>query len=617
MNRLVAVIVVLVSGAFLVACGTTDEPEVPPPTATTELPASATGSPGGGHPNVTELIAHAQEVMDRQSFRGGWAFAPSQPESAFSYVPGHTLIEDIGGEFARYTLLSDGETFSSSSGARWLTSPEGPAIWVFLGVLLDPRVVLRFAASPEIVGEEVIDGRTHLIVSAGLNLEAILGMMPPQEPHVRISMGFPYPERADAQELEKLGYEVSGSLLEDSAMWEAFKGPYQLSISERGDRPGQPRDEWDIQVTVIINEVAALEPSAKQELRAALEAYGADPDLIEDAQVRPVVQDAREDLRQQFQDPKVRLWIDVETGLVRRLGTRPVSPDWDEYEAIGFWGYGDDIKLQVPTDVMDSRRAYALGWLADRGFQALNEALQYHEAQHGHYPDALTPETVGDAFEALGFVWPTNPFNDAPMRHAPGSPGDFRYVGYGNDYSLQVRGWDQLRASRLAESGEVEGALKPNALEENLDYVRSLDFPVLWLGLRSGEPAQNEMELTALTLTEANACPPEPACIWPVRFAYGTAELSSRLLLFLERPRGESDVPKGEQTQIAGLEAIMLVTEDPLPHRADLSAWRATVWLPESVIRVEATPKIGGPERNPFNSESGLTAIIRLLTDFR
>ena len=617
MNRQLVVIILLAFGAFVVACGTTDEPEVAPPTTTTEFPASATDAPGGGPPNAPELVARAEEAMDQQSFRGGWAFAPSQPGSAFSYVPGLTLIEDIGGEWARYILLSDKAAFYSGGGARWLTSDEDPSFRVFLGVLLDPRVALRFAASPEIVGEEVIDGRTHLIVSAGLDAEAILDMTPPQEPHVRIIMGFPYPEGADAQELEGLGYEVFGSLLKDSAEWEAFKGPYQLRFSERANQPGQPRDEWKVWITVIVREATALEASAKQELRAALEAYGADPDLIEDARVRPVVQDTREDLRQQFQDPKVRLWIDVETGLVRRLGTRPVSPDWDEYEAIGFWGYGDDIKLQVPTDVMDSRRANALGGLAERGFQALNEALRYYEAQHGRYPDALTPETVGDALEALGFVWPTNPFNDAPMRHAPSSPGDFRYTGYGDDYLLQVRGWDMPRVSRLAESGEVEEAPKPNTLEEDLDYVRSLDFPVFWLGLRSGEPAQNEVELPALTLTEAIACPPEPACIWPVRFAYGTAEHSSRLLSFLERPRGESDVPKGEQTRIAGLEAIMLVTEDPLPHRANLSAWRATVWLPESVIRVAAIPKIGGPERNPFNSESGLTAIIRLLMELR
>ena len=600
MNRLVAVMVVLAFGSFFAACGTTDGPD-------------------DGPPSATDLLARSQEAMDQQSFRGGWAFVPSQPESAFSYVPGLTLLQDTGhgGEWARYILLSDGATFSSSGGARWLTSPEDPTSRVFLGVISDPRVALRFAASPEIVGEEVIDGRTHLIVSTGLDAEAILDMAPPQEPHVRIVMGFPYPKGSDAQELEGLGYEVFGSLLEDSARWEAFKGPYQLSFFERGDRPGQPREEWDIRVTVIINGAAALEASAKQELRAALEAYGADPDLIENARVMPVVQDAGEDMRQQLQNLKVRLWIDVETGLIRRLGIGPVSPDWDEYQAIGFWGYGDDIHLRAPTDVMDFRRADALDGVTKRGFHALEEALRYYEAQHGRYPDALTPETVGDALEALGLVWPTNPFNDAPMRHAPGSPGDFGYAGYGNDYSLEIHGWDLPTVSRTAESGEVEEAPKPNTLEENLDYVRSLDFPVFWLGLRSGEPAQNDVELPALTLTEAAACPPEPVCIWPVRFAYGTAEHGSRLLSFLERPRGESDVPKGEQTEIAGLEAIMLVTEEPLPHRADLSVWRATIWLPESVIRVAATTVTEDPEGNPFNSESGLTATVRLLTDLR
>ena len=617
MNRQLVVIILLAFGAFVVACGTTDEPEVAPPTTTTELPASATDAPGGGPPNAPELVARAEEAMDQQSFRGGWAFAPSQPESAFTYAPGLTLLQDMGGEWARYILLSDKAAFYSGGGARWLTSDEDPSFRVFLGVVSDPRVALRFASTPEIVEEEAIDGRTHLIVSTGLDAEAILDMTPPQEPHVRIIMGFPYPEGADARELEGLGYEVFGSLLKDSAEWEAFKGPYQLRFSERANQPGQPRDEWKVWITVIVREATALEASAKQELRAALEAYGADPDLIENARVMPVVQDAGEEMRQQLQDLQVRLWIDVETGLIRRLGIGPVSPDWDEYQAIGFWGYGDDIHLQVPADIMDSRRADALDGVAKRGFHALNEALRHHEAQHGRYPDALTPETVGDALEALGFVWPTNPFNDAPMRHTPGTPGDFRYTGYGDDYALEVHGWDLPTAGRKAEFGEVEEAPKPNTLEEDLDYVRSLDFPVFWLGLRSGEPAQNEVELPALTLTEAAACPPEPVCIWPVRFAYGTAQHGSRLLSFLERPRGESDIPKGEQTQIAGLEAIVLVTEDPLPHRADLSVWRATVWLPESVIRIAATTITEDPEGNPFNSEIGLTAAVGLLMELR
>ena len=103
---------------------------------------------------------------------------------------------------------------------------------------------------------------------------------PPQEPHVRAILSFSYPEGADAQKLEGLGYEVFGYPLEDSAEWEAFKGPYHLSFSERADRPGQPRSEWDVRVTVIVQGITTLEASAKQELRAALAAYGAAPDLV-------------------------------------------------------------------------------------------------------------------------------------------------------------------------------------------------------------------------------------------------------------------------------------------------------------------------------------------------
>ena len=46
MNRLLMVMVMLALGAVLAACGTADDPEVPPPTST-ELPASATDAPSG------------------------------------------------------------------------------------------------------------------------------------------------------------------------------------------------------------------------------------------------------------------------------------------------------------------------------------------------------------------------------------------------------------------------------------------------------------------------------------------------------------------------------------------------------------------------------------------
>ncbi len=615
MNRLLMVMVMLALGTVLAACGTADDPEVPPPTST-ELPASATDAPSEAPLNATEILAHTQEMMDQQSFRGSFAFAPSRPMPTFTYAPGLTLLQDMGGDWPPFLLLSRGTALSSESGTRWLTSPDNSSSGLFFGVISDPRVALRFPDAPEIVGEEAIDGHTYLVVSTGLDVEALVDTTPPQEPHVRAILSFSYPEGADAQKLEGLGYEVFGYPLEDSAEWEAFKGPYHLSFSERADRPGQPRSEWDVRVTVIVQGITTLEASAKQELRAALAAYGADPDLVENARVMPVAQDASEYMSQQLQEVRVRLWIDEETGLVRRMAIGQGSSNTDE-GVVGFWGYGKNMQLEAPTQVMDFRRADALDEVAQRGFHALNEALQCYEEQHGRYPDALTPESVGDALEALRLVWPINPFSGAPMHYAPDSPGNYSYTSYGNDYTLQVQGWDHPGTSRTAVSGETGDAPKADTLEEDLDYVRSLDFPVFWLGLKSGAPAQGEAALPPLRLTEAVACPPEPACIWPVRFVYGTAEHGSRLLSFLERPRGASNSPEGEQMEIAGLHATVAISKEPLPARANLSVWQATLWLPVSVIRVVATTITEDPEGNPFNSELGLTATLSLLMELR
>ena len=577
MNRLLMVMVMLALGAVLAACGTADDPEVPPPTST-ELPASATDAPSEAPLNATEILAHTQEMMDQQSFRSSFAFAPSRPMPTFTYAPGLTLLQDMGGDWPPFLLLSRGTALSSESGTRWLTSPDNSSSGLFFGVISDPRVALRFPDAPEIVGEEAIDGHTYLVVSTGLDVEALVDTTPPQEPHVRAILSFSYPEGADAQKLEGLGYEVFVYPLEDSAEWEAFKGPYHLSFSERADRPGQPRSEWDVRVTVIVQGITTLEASAKQELRAALAAYGAAPDLVENARVMPVAQDASEYMSQQLQEVRVRLWIDEETGLVRRMAIGQGSSNTDE-GVVGFWGYGENMQLEAPTQVMDFRRADALDGVAQRGFHALNEALQYYEEQHGRYPDALTPESVGDALEALRLVWPINPFSGAPMHHAPDSPGNYSYTSYGNDYTLQVQGWDHPVTSRTAVSGETGDAPKADTLEENLDYVRSLDFPVFWLGLKSGAPAQGEAALPPLTLTEA--------------------------------------VAEGEQMEIAGLHATVAISKEPLPARADLSVWQATVWLPVSVIRVVATTITEDLEENPFNGELGLTATLSLLMELR
>ena len=61
----------------------------------------------------------------------------------------------------------------------------------------------------------------------------------------------------------------------------------------------------------------------------------------------------------------------------------------------------------------------------------------------------------------------------------------------------------------------------------------------------------------------------------------------------------------------------MLVTKEPLPYRAELYVWRATIWLTESVIQVTATTITQEPEGNPFNSELGLPATVRLLMELQ
>ena len=243
MNRLLTVIVVLAFSSLVVACGATDDPEVAQPTATTELPASATDAPGAGSPFATELLTRAQEVMDRQSFRGSFAFAPSRPMPAFTYVPGLTLLQSMGGDWPPFILLSNGTALSSESGARWLTSPDNSSSGLFFAVISDPRVALRFPDDPEIVGEAAIDGRTYLVVSTSLDTETLLDTTPPQESHVRAILSFPYPEEANAKDLKALGYEVFGYPLEDSAEWEAFNlrpGGVQRALPSEFFRTSRP-----------------------------------------------------------------------------------------------------------------------------------------------------------------------------------------------------------------------------------------------------------------------------------------------------------------------------------------------------------------------------------------
>ena len=68
-NRILAAVLGLALGVLVVACRTTDEPNVGPPSA-------------------QELIAHAFQTMDEQSFRGSFALIPSTPMPTFTMLQG-------------------------------------------------------------------------------------------------------------------------------------------------------------------------------------------------------------------------------------------------------------------------------------------------------------------------------------------------------------------------------------------------------------------------------------------------------------------------------------------------------------------------------------------------
>ena len=101
----------------------------------------------------------------------------------------------------------------------------------------------------------------------------------------------------------------------------------------------------------------------------------------------------------------------------------------------------------------------------------------------------------------------------------------------------------------------------------------------------------------------------------PLRLRDGGTQLQA-LVVFGKAPWCQR-FPEGEQMEIAGLHATVAISKEPLPARADLSVWQATVWLPVSVIRVVATTITEDPEGNPFNSELGLTATLSLLMELR
>ena len=78
-----------------------------------------------------------------------------------------------------YNLIVGDQWYVSQAGIRWLTES---ATFSHIGMLLfDPRVLLRIAKDADVEGDDVIDGRRHHVVRAGLDIDRFLAEILPAE----------------------------------------------------------------------------------------------------------------------------------------------------------------------------------------------------------------------------------------------------------------------------------------------------------------------------------------------------------------------------------------------------------------------------------------------------
>ncbi len=564
-----------------------------------------------------QILALAKEYLTSQrGFRGGPGFSPLRLQPSATYAaPDRMLLEGLGGDFSPNLLIVGNEAFFSDDGLQWRTSLEVTSSLLAFSRFSDPRTVLAYARHPELAGEEAIESRQYRIVRVRLDTHASLDALPEPQPLLLVSTTLPTPSGANGQTLEGLGYEVFASRYTDTTTWDALKAAYHISISEFSPRPGAADAARQTTFAATVQGASSLGTEVGQELEDVLKAYGADPAALNTARVTSQVH-TRDEMYRLWDGLAVRLWIDPQTGLLRRMALEGL-PQMGEGAVSAFWGFGENTSLEHPGQVMDARKANVLEGVVEQGWQTLTEAAEAYYARNGHYPDELTPETLGSTLDGWGLDWPANPFWGTPMRNAVDSPGDFHYTNYGNTYKLSIYGWDHVLATKLPAPAPPEPT--PTSVEEaiakGLDQTAALSFPIPWLGPRLA--LTGDGGLSPLTLTEAKVCPPERACVWPVLLSYATEGAGfpaggPAVLVYVRGP-GRGEEAEGEPVSTAGGDARMRIENRPLPYDVEGSAWQALVWLRKSVARVYVVPLGRTPDRNPFSNESSVGVLVRNL----
>ena len=418
--RVVLVLAVTLAVALVLACGDGEEPELAP---STELSAS-------------DLVARAYEAMTEESFALDVPPEPSvpqpgQPPYSVKYAPPDLLLITGGGyEWPAYFFLVGKDVYASQvTGKRWELYPDKSLMGGHgLRLGYDPRELLRIATDVRDEGTHDLDGEPHRLVAvrqdaAKFAEEYLPGpkmMLNVEMPSACRDCTPPCPECVpafDRQRLETFGYrnpDGEGVLL--------LKGQ---DIQIRVSRFPPKKDE----VHFTVRGARELSPALREEFRQVLEAYGADPSLLDAAEVQ--VFDRREqwlasDEADSWRSVDVRFWVDPKTFLVTKMETGPAGRS--PAESLNFINYGK-VELPKPEPAMLTNEVDFFFGEVQHRWGPLSTALEANAQSHGGlYPDELTPAVLQEALESEGLSWPQNAFTGESMIDTEvQNPGDFHY----------------------------------------------------------------------------------------------------------------------------------------------------------------------------------------------
>jgi len=390
-----------------------------------------TPTPAEEAATAAELIARAYEAMTRTSFAADVPPEPPagaqlwQPPYSIKYGPPDQLLISGGGyEYPAYLFLVGRQAYVSSTGSRWQV--QFPALNLER-LSFDPREVLRVATDVTDEGTQDLDGEPHRVVTVrpdvtkfadeyltDVYLEVMVDL-----PSTCPTCPAPCPECArpfDLQRVEALGYrspDGHGDVL--------LKGR-DISVNLFMSPP------YGDQVFFTVQGVQELSPALKAEFREVLEAYGADPALLDAAEVSSS-QDPREGYALELEwwaQSQLRLWINPKTFLVSKM--EPPGPAANGTDELTFIDYGQ-VELPQPEPAIVYAEWEYFSNEVQRRWNTLAQALEAYAGTHGGlYPDELSPAALREALASEGLEWPLNAVTGEPMKETEDrNPGDFRY----------------------------------------------------------------------------------------------------------------------------------------------------------------------------------------------